>query len=175
MASIEGKFFTLVDNLLSADECKMFIDRFNRADKLSTVDRSIAIYDRHVFRDDALAAVIFRRLYGTLPADMRDRVAINPYFRFSKYLENGFFDVHRDGVNQDEHGRRSICTVNIFLNAEFQGGETDFLNEARSLVRRASPSAGRAAVFDVNILHRGNKVTGGYKFLLRTDVMENML
>jgi predicted 2-oxoglutarate/Fe(II)-dependent dioxygenase YbiX len=168
---IEGKFFTVVENLLSADECNAFIGRFDTADKLSTVDRGMAIYDRHTFRDDALAALVHRRLYTILPAAIRDSTAINPHFRFSKYLENGFFDVHRDGMNQDERGRRTIYTVNIFLNTGFQGGETDFLNEARTLVHRATPAIGRAAVFDVNILHRGNKVTGGYKFLLRTDVM----
>ena len=35
------------------------------------------------------------------------------------------------------------------------------------------PKPGRAALFDSQILHCGNKVLNGCKYLLRTDVMTN--
>jgi predicted 2-oxoglutarate/Fe(II)-dependent dioxygenase YbiX len=98
-------------------------------------------------------------------------VTLNESFRFSKYTDGGFFDTHQDAVNQDRHGRRSIMTVNIFLNSAFSGGETDFLYDNKILRTQAMPAAGRGAIFDQQIWHRGNKVTNGTKYMLRTDVM----
>lgn len=31
--------------------------------------------------------------------------------------------------------------------------------------------AGRGALFETNVLHRGNSMSGGNKYLLRTDIM----
>jgi len=36
------------------------------------------------------------------------------------------------------------------------------------------PKTGRASLFDSQQNHCGNKVTSGYKFLLRTDVMVSL-
>jgi hypothetical protein len=72
-------------------------------------------------------------------------------------------------------GNKNWLTLNIFLNDEFNDGETDFLNHNNELVIRAKPKTGRAVLFDRNWKHRGNKVLNGYKYLLRTDVMYDEL
>ena len=67
---------------------------------------------------------------------------------------------------------RSCLTLNIFLNDDFEGGETDFLFDDKQTLRfSAKPKAGRAMLFYSQQYHRGNKVTKGEKYLLRTDIM----
>ena len=95
----------------------------------------------------------------------------NDHFRFSKYTVGEEFKRHRDGVNQDSNGFRAKYTVNIFLNDDFEGGSTEFFNESGTSIFDAVPAVGRGMIFDGQIIHCGNKVTKGVKYLLRTDVM----
>ena len=62
-------------------------------------------------------------------------------------------------------------TLNIFLNDNFEGGETEFLYNNKTLRYSAKPKLGRGALFDAQQYHRGNVVMNGNKYLMRTDVM----
>jgi len=105
-------------------------------------------------------------------------VGINDHFRFSKYSHNGKFPMHNDGQNFDKDDNQSYMTINIFLNDDFNGGETEFYHdpeykpdgafESRFVV---DPKIGRGALFFHDQAHTGNKVKNGYKYLIRTDVM----
>ena len=53
----------------------------------------------------------------------------------------------------------------IYLNEEFEGGETKF--DKFSII----PKTGMALVFPHHLLHQGNSVVSGVKYVLRTDVM----
>ena len=120
-----------------------------------------------------MAEKLWNKVRDRLPRQYcgRNVVCLNTHFRYSKYEHGMEFGLHRDGVNQDRNGRRSVITFNIFLNDDFDGGETDFFDDSNNLILSARPKAGRAALFDGQILHRGNKVLNGCKYLLRTDVM----
>ena len=112
---------------------------------------------------------------------------INDHFRFSKYNVGGIFPLHKDGTNYDAgrveeydgYSTESIFTLNIFLNDDFEGGETDFFetdqtnNEDHIMKLRFSvtPKTGRGALFYAKQYHRGNEVSVPYKYLIRTDVM----
>lgn len=98
---------------------------------------------------------------------------LNDHWRYSWYYRpQAEFPVHRDGINVDEAHpeRRSVLTLNIFLNDEFQGGGTEFFTEDGTTRYVAEPKPGRAALFYHRNVHAGNPVSDGSKFLLRTDV-----
>ena len=169
--NINGRWVTVVDNLLSAKQCNELIARLDNVDELEKVERSnMANYQRNVLIDDELATRVYETVKPYLPPGI-PTARCNEYFRFSKYEPGEEFKIHRDGINQDRFGNRAKFTVNIFLNAEFKGGETDFFDESRIFQFRAVPAVGRGGVFDREILHCGNKVLEGTKYLLRTDVM----
>lgn len=162
------KWMTILDNVLTPEECVHFITQLDNG-LLHTVDSGMALYDRNILVSQKLADMIYERVIQFIPKDIQQNIAgINDHFRFSKYKEDGYFDIHQDGVNINSKGQRTFMTINIFLNSEFQGGETDFFND-KGLVYSAQPKAGRAAIFDRRINHRGNRVHGGFKYLLRTD------
>ena len=145
----------------------------------------MASYDRVVHVDTALAATLFNRIRTRLPAEDRNIVGCTDHFRLSRYQPGEEVKKHTDGVNQDKWGNRSRYTVNIFLNDDFTGGETEFW--VGDLMDRRRPyccythghnaphccytKAGRGVLFHHDILHCGNRVLTGQKFLIRTDVM----
>ena len=65
-------------------------------------------------------------------------------------------------------------TLNIFLNKECEGGTTSFFQRSGKKnikVVSISPSPGVGTLFDRRILHCGDRVKSGVKYLFRTDVM----
>jgi len=189
-------FLIQIDNLLSLDECQYLI---NLADNVKTnnlgnkawhTSTTNGYYDRVIFKDRKLSNVLYDRIKHLLPAEYKDCkiVYLNDVFRFSRYINGGEFEIHKDGTNFDMYRSdeyptwvqpQSIFTLNIFLNDNFQGGETDFFNSRNRNDLRYSvkPAAGRAALFYAKQWHSGNKVYFDtlkgetHKYLLRTDVM----
>jgi predicted 2-oxoglutarate/Fe(II)-dependent dioxygenase YbiX len=165
--NINGKFIQVLDGLLTPEECQQFIQQLN-VDNLQRIDNYMATYDRNILVNEDFADIMYNRVKPYLPSGT---IRCNEYFRFSKYNPGQEFKVHTDGTNQDKFKNISKYTINIFLNTEFTGGETDFFDSHGGLAIRAIPKVGRGVVFDREILHCGNKVTSGNKYLLRTDVM----
>jgi hypothetical protein len=101
-------------------------------------------------------------------------VGVNERLRFYRYDVGEQFEWHYDGCFERENGERSFLTYMIYLNEGFEGGETHFggLPAAPALVSgRVIPRTGRALVFSHPILHKGEPVVRGRKYVLRTDVM----
>jgi len=102
---------------------------------------------------------------------------LNPRMRFCRYEKGGHFAPHYDGVYVADMYRRSFYTVNIYLNEEFQGGNTNFLAahyktlDERVITEAVVPRTGLALVFWHPILHEGDQVISGTKYIMRTDVV----
>ena len=178
MTTIDGRWMTMMDGILTEAECREIITLLDKPEELEAVDRGFANYDRNMLVSAEWAARIYGRIRGALPAELyigqqgglKTEIYLNDHFRFSKYHPGQSFHIHRDGFNADERGGRSFMTVNIFLNSDFLGGETAFYDGSREVLR-AVPAPGRGAIFDGQIYHAGLEVREGYKYLLRTDLM----
>jgi hypothetical protein len=166
------KFLKVLDNILSKDECLKLIDYFENQNS-HFVDRGIAEYYRVIKDDKEFADKLWNRIKDKIPKEYNGSkiIGLNSYFRFSKYEDGMEFGKHKDGDNQDSNGNRSVYTLNIFLNKEFEGGETIFYDEDDKEIIVAVPEPGRGAIFNTQIVHRGAKVVNGLKYLLRTDIM----
>jgi predicted 2-oxoglutarate/Fe(II)-dependent dioxygenase YbiX len=183
----------VIDNLLSKQECLDLIKRAdtvqddvkgNQAWHLTDNDGS---YDRVIMVDTPFAASLWGLLKRHVPTRYRGYtlVELNNHFRFSRYHKGGYFPIHCDGkttIKQEmakgkSRKLESVFTLNIFLNDEFDGGETEFydlINKTTFDVRHTiSPKPGRAAYFFADQYHAGKPVMprANTKYLLRTDVM----
>lgn len=97
---------------------------------------------------------------------------LNPRFRICKYLNEGFFGPHYDGcyvINQD---LRSLYTFMFYLNEEYEGGETAFLdpNDSDKTIVAIKPKTGMMIFFPQDVYHEGRAVIGE-KYIFRTDLM----
>jgi len=111
---------------------------------------------------------------------------MNDTFRLCKYNPGGHFGPHFDGNFIQSTKQRSFLTFMIYLNGNLNGGATNFISDQQSLFRdneglfRAEknnvilgvpPKAGQALVFYHQIMHEGEKLLDGVKYIMRTDIM----
>ncbi len=93
------------------------------------------------------------------------------HLQFLKYNKGGYFNEHYDPeVNYKSDTNDRIYTIIIYLNDDFEGGETYFKNIDMSI----KPKKGKAVIFksldeNGNILkkslHQGSEVTSGTKYM----------
>lgn len=139
--------------------------------------------DRLVRDDPALAGALFRRVGHLLPAEHTDAAGgrwrlhgLNPRFRACRYRDGQAFTVHQDGAHAPSAALRSHLTLQLYLTdaAAFRGGATRYYagrGAGAALLGEVRPEAGTAVVFDHRLWHDGEPVTGGTKYVLRTDVL----
>lgn len=87
--------------------------------------------------------------------------------RVYRYDVGQHFGLHQDQSYFRDDGARSLLTLLVYLNENFEGGETDFPEQERVI----TPKTGDALMFQHMLLHAGRAVTQGTKMVLRTDVL----
>ncbi|MEP1230027.1 MAG: 2OG-Fe(II) oxygenase [Litorimonas sp.] len=120
---------------------------------------------RVTFEDSSLAHDLYSILKPYLP---RIDGSLQPErlyekFRFYRYDDNQRFKRHIDGRVQ-AHGLESRLTFMVYLNADFEGGETKF-NDITIL-----PKAGMALLFIHEQKHESLPIERGTKYVLRSDI-----
>ena len=165
-----------VSEFFTRDECDAFIRQaeslgFGEA-PINTSQGAVMAKDirnnsRVLLDDPALALEVWARTIPFSPPRIRNDVPIgvNERFRFYRYDEQQRFHWHRDGCFERANGQRSRYTLMIYLNEDFEGGETRFEHDV------IKPQTGTALFFLHPLLHEGAVVMRGTKYVLRTDVM----
>jgi hypothetical protein len=122
---------------------------------------------RVILDDPALAESLWDRAREYVPAvfDRSDVVGLNERFRFYRYDPGQVFKWHCDGIFRRPNGERSQLTFMVYLNDDFEGGETRFEDFTIKPVR------GMAFGFVHYLRHEGARVLRGRKYVMRTDVM----
>jgi len=127
--------------------------------------------DRLIRDDPQTAEALCKTLHPYLSKTFRKRqlVGLNERFRFYQK-----FDWHQDGYFERANRERSLFTFMVYLNDDFEGGGTSFSDvlAGQSFPDfRITPKKGSALVFYHPIMHRGDPVVSGRKYVMRTDVM----
>jgi len=132
-----------------------------------------------VLRGSAWGAELWKRVLPHVPATMSredersgDRVSLTPCgvfepLRVYRYEVGQHFGLHQDQSYFRDDGARSLLTLLVYLNDDFEGGETEFPEQDRVI----APRTGDLLLFQHMLLHAGRAVTRGTKFVLRTDVL----
>ncbi len=172
---ISDDIFT-VEGFCSPAECDGYIQL---AESLGFGDAPITIPGGPVMRkevrdnsramldDSALAEALWDRARPYVPGviDGHNALGLNERFRFYRYDPGQTFRWHRDGYFERPNGERSRLTFMVYLNDDFEGGETRF---QESTIR---PERGMALLFVHRLIHEGAEVIRGRKYVLRSDVM----
>ncbi len=174
-------------DLFTAEECAGILAGVAGAEWLpATVNRShgravdTQLRDNTVaiLRDPALAEELFRRVRPHVPARMTaelggkgrtemEACGVFLPLRVYRYELGQHFGPHEDQSYFGPNDEVSLLTLIVYLNEGFKGGETEFPEQERTIV----PRTGTALLFQHRVLHAGNRVTSGTKFLLRSDVL----
>ena len=122
---------------------------------------------RLMYQDEKLAARYWEKLKDSCPEVIEDNeyVGLNEQFRFYKYEPSQRFKRHIDGRFKRNEQEESRITFMVYLNADFEGGETKFDDVT------IRPQTGMALCFIHEQKHEGCPVVDGLKYVIRTDVM----
>lgn len=121
--------------------------------------------DRVQLNDPKFAAALYSKLLPSLPVleSGEHPIGLYEHFRFYRYSVDQRFKRHIDGrVNVD--GRESRVTLMLYLNDDYQGGETKFSEIT------IEPKTGMALMFIHELKHESTPITTGQKYVLRTDI-----
>lgn len=127
-----------------------------------------------VMWDDAVEAdTLLSRVRAQVPGRLmgHELHGANPRLRLYRYGAGEKHGAHWDTVVELGGGVRSLLTLVFYLNDDFEGGETDFLE----LGQAVRPRRGMALLFQHRVLHCASPVRSGEKFVLRTDVLYHRL
>jgi hypothetical protein len=117
-------------------------------------------------------------------ADLSSKITQKPsnymeQLQFLKYNKGGYFKEHYDPeVNYKSDTKDRIYTIIIYLNDDFEGGQTNFKNLNMSI----NPKKGKAVIFKSldekgnilkNSLHQGSEVKSGNKYMCNKWVHMN--
>ncbi|MBX2801320.1 MAG: 2OG-Fe(II) oxygenase [Myxococcales bacterium] len=171
--------FTL-DGFLDAAECEAHIawseSRGFGMAPITTADGPVMaphIRNNHRVMEDRpeVAAALWERLRPMLRVEdgaHLPAVSLNERLRFYRYDPGQQFDLHFDGWWAPPGTTlRSLLTLMVYLNEDFDGGRTRFPDAEVEVI----PRTGTALLFVHRQLHEGAVVTRGTKYVLRTDVM----
>jgi predicted 2-oxoglutarate/Fe(II)-dependent dioxygenase YbiX len=176
--------FTVLD-LLTPDECAAYIRQSESAGydeaPITTAFGPVRAPDirnnnRVMIDTPDVADALWERAAEFAPPqwDRWEAVGLNERLRFYRYDPGQQFDWHRDGYFERPNGDRSLFTFMIYLNEDFEGGETSFApweSAAGWNGLTIKPETGMALFFEHPKLHKGEPVVSGRKYVLRSDVM----
>ena len=185
-ADYAGSDLFLMDGLFTRVECLQLIDAaesigFGRTSYPKQYRGNL----RLITVDQSLSDAVWQRMRGLVPATVQDEGAewracgLNECWRLAKYLPGDQFGAHVDACFERDEDERSMFTVNVYMNDVAHGGATRFYSGTRedteTPVLSVQPEAGLAVIFrqppEEQLLHDGEELAGGTKYLFRSDVM----
>jgi predicted 2-oxoglutarate/Fe(II)-dependent dioxygenase YbiX len=172
-----------VDNALSLQECRQYIDRMREQEQRGAVERAPIVgldgapvldlptrnNTRVMWDSESEANALLDKVRQSVPPVLSQKrlYGANPRLRLYRYQPGERHGAHWDTVVELEDNVCSLLTLVFYLNEDFTGGTTEFSELGQSIV----PRAGRALLFQHRVLHVATTVTEGEKFVLRTDVL----
>lgn len=200
-----SKTFFTVSNILTEKECDQLVSCTN--DRYESLESEFVKGERDGYRflskDDILANTLFDRLKPFIMMDPHiDTVRpvgfgvkgkwipnkLNNCFRYNRYISPSIgFKPHRDATFIENVGSRSVFTILIYLNDDFEGGDTTFyktfnkrtnkqtvsdeMSSGYKVRYRFRPKKGSVLVFNHNMIHEGESLTSGTKYIIRSDIV----
>lgn len=165
-----------IDHFLSTEECAVLI---KMSEELGYEEAEVSAPGgarmmkglrnnyRLLYPNEVLADQFWQKLKDHCPdfIENNQAVGLNEQFRFYKYEFDQRFKRHIDGRFRRNDQEESRITFMIYLNEDFEGGETSFDQVS------IQPKTGSALCFIHEQKHEGCPVTKGIKYVLRSDVM----
>lgn len=196
---------SIMKDVFSAEECKAIIAATESVGFLPDApikedgsESSILAHNVYWVVDESFHDALWNRVRPFIPSQVDGRKArsINRRFRVYQYVPGAEYRCHFDGAwppsgispitgkymydaSPPDAKQSSLFTFLVYLNDEFEGGETTFflpsVMEGKMSAYPVRPMMGSIALFPHGqtkgaLLHEGTGVRKGAKYIIRTDV-----
>lgn len=181
----KGKLAFLLYNVFSREECEALIKLsedcgysqalVNIGGGREMLIKGFRDSSRVLIDDREFVHSLLLRISPYLPDEFKNEklIGINERLRFLRYDSGDKFKAHFDGsYRRPDNSAETLITLQIYLNRDFVGGETSFLDpDDRTKCVAVKPEPGMILVFEHRILHEGSLVKEGRKYTIRSDVL----
>lgn len=175
----DSPYIVQVPDVICAEPCSQLIEQIetlkpsvapiNTASG-SRVRTDVRNNERVMFDDPEFAEQVYLKARDHVPVELHGRklVGANERIRCYRYKPGMRFAAHADGSFVRNPREMSFYSYLIYLNEEFEGGQTTFFTEPEVAIE---PQTGWGLLFQHAIIHEGSEVTSGTKYVARTDLM----
>jgi prolyl 4-hydroxylase len=180
--TLDNNLTFVIPQFLSPEECDHYIalsEELGYDD--APITTSVGFIMRKDIRDNyrvmldsvPMAQQLYERAEPFLPKTrlVFQLCGLNERLRFYRYDVGQKFAHHVDGCFRRSDQEESLFTFMVYLNDDFEGGETKFYDQRHRLHLSVKPEKGKALIFWHNQVHEGAPVEKGRKYVVRTDVM----
>jgi len=180
---------TIIDNFVTAEEAKYIIELAHKKFvpsvlfgnyRMDNIRNSKSVW---LQTDDKIVSSIIQRACTKVGLPFKNAEGL----QVVKYDPNGYFKPHYDTTHETKkqsidffsHGGHRLATIIVYLNDDFEGGETHFVN----LQNHIKPNKYGGILFysldkngnkcHPNSLHEGTKVLSGNKYIANIWIRQN--
>jgi hypothetical protein len=184
MDNLAAEGYIAIPNLITLDECREFcawIDKlFAGEPELDGLD--VEGYDRLRVRNPGLSQLVKTRLTERLKfgssantTNSNNQLTVFTQWFPTKYISGGGLGIHIDGT-ASEDDNISTHTILIYLNADFTGGRTVFVDDYDDPLvvsgnNHITPAPGLVLILEQDKLHFAEPLITGTKYILRGDII----
>ena len=170
---VKNKIYT-IDNFITNLECDNFIKQID--DKENIVNfTNTGQFKNDKYIDLELATYFYNKLISN--NINLQLLRPNKLIMTGKYKEGNQFAIHTDtGLFYDKNKKeKSMYTLLIYLNDNFDQGETIFYNNNLIETIKIIPKKGMALLFHIDEFHKGNMVKNGTKYWIGCEIISNFI
>jgi predicted 2-oxoglutarate/Fe(II)-dependent dioxygenase YbiX len=168
----------VIDNFLTDEECQNYIQLIEHLTKEKNVRFSESAYNfNHKYTDNKLAQSFYEKGQQLNLFENCTTLGPNKLIMVSKYTKGENFGIHTDtGLFYDKINKvKTRYTLLIYLNDDFEGGNTVFYDNNLNITETIVPKKGSCLLFDIDLLHEGKKVTQGSKYWIGCEILGPMV
>ena len=181
ISNIVGGSCFIIKNAFEDSECEALLSpilsRFVSANDM--YPDSYRSNERYWEDNDVLADVLYKKTtwlcddHNETAKSLAGFCSLNSRLRFCKYSAGQVFNIHRDGVYHKSDNEKSKMTFLLYLNDNYEGGETKFYKNKCDKIPTYTYKAkkGDLLIFNHEIWHEGSTVQSGEKYILRSDLI----
>jgi hypothetical protein len=165
---IKNQIWT-INNFLTDDECDKFIELINTTKCERPFTRQ-GKFKNNKFINQGLANKFFAKVKKYINIPM---LRANNLVMTGKYVKGNAFSLHTDtGLYLDiDKMEKSNYTLLIYLNDNFEGGNTVFFDNNFKEMIQIKPERGKALLFDISLWHKGQELLEGEKYWIGCEII----
>jgi prolyl 4-hydroxylase len=165
-----------IDNFLTEQECDKYVNLIKNKQKSKLRQFVNANFYNGKYVDQDLANTFYNKLGPNLDEHYMDKNGAEWYpckssdvICLSNYKNNEGFGLHTDtGIIEGE--KRSRFTYLIYLNDDYDGGQTTFFSDRGKKLLSIIPKRGMLLAFNIDMWHCGEKVKGE-KYWIGSEIL----
>lgn len=152
-------------NFLNSNECSLVLENIKNHNFNKARQFSIGRNNKEIFtQDEKLKLFITKKTKNTDNLGIIVHKFTQP-LEFYRYDTGDFITAHTDAPRPFSNSKESNYTAIIYLNDNFDGGQTYFNDLDRSI----KPEEGLLLIFKHSLKHEAVKVNAGVKYIYRSN------